>query len=217
MKLVEANDATAVETTIERAMKEYCSTVAAAADDRGKKLAGHVEAALAAVKVLSTMRGIGPATASLLAAVHCPDECIFFSDEAYAWLVGGGPLYSQPQKYNMQEYESVARAMVQLRRRLPVEYGAQDIEQVAYVLMYDRKTQPASAAPPAAATTATVKNVAKGAAARAKAPTSKAVKEAKSTQAKQSQESRKRKERPAETDEASSKNVRRSSRHKSSS
>jgi hypothetical protein len=36
------------------------------------------------------LKGIGPATGSLLLAVHDPENVIFFSDEAYSWLVNGG-------------------------------------------------------------------------------------------------------------------------------
>ncbi|CAK7215515.1 hypothetical protein SCUCBS95973_002501 [Sporothrix curviconia] len=140
MKLVESNSPEAVEELAKEAVSKYRSKVAETKG--GVRLAGHVEAALAAIKVLSAMKGIGPATASLLAAVHFPKECIFFGDEAYAWLAGG-PSHAAPSKYNIKEYEGVARGMVQLLQRLPGEYGAQDVEQVAYVLMYDKK-QPAA-------------------------------------------------------------------------
>ncbi|CAK7197371.1 hypothetical protein SEUCBS139899_000017 [Sporothrix eucalyptigena] len=134
MKLVESNSPAVVKKTVEDAVKAYRSTA-----DKKKG----VEAALDAVKILSTLKGIGPATASLLAAVHFPKECIFFSDEAYAWLCGGAS-HSAPSKYNAKEYEEVARGMVKLLQRLPDEYGAQDVEQVAYVVMHDKKTQPAA-------------------------------------------------------------------------
>ncbi|CAK7228248.1 hypothetical protein SBRCBS47491_006841 [Sporothrix bragantina] len=202
MKLVESNSESAVEATVEEAVAKYRSTVAEIKG--GVKLSGHVEAALAAVKVLSTMRGIGPATASLLAAVHFPKECIFFSDEAYAWLAGGSS-HSPPSKYNIKEYEDVARGMVQLLRRLPDEYGAQDVEQVAYVLMYDKTAPLAGKSKEAAKEPAPAKALKKETAPPAKL-----------TAAKQSQESKKRKVPPTEAAVSSSDSVRRSSRHKSS-
>lgn len=138
MKLVESNSPAVVKKTVEDAGKAYRDAVGRKGQTGPKKLAGHPEAALSAVKILCNLKGIGPATASLLVAVHFPNEAIFFSDEVYAWLCGGAS-HSPPSKYNAKEYEDVARDMVKLLNRLPEQYGAQDVEQVAYVVMYDKK------------------------------------------------------------------------------
>ncbi|KAL1903599.1 hypothetical protein Sste5346_000228 [Sporothrix stenoceras] len=123
MKLVESNPSQLVQDSIQTAMGKY---------------AGHKFSAKRSVKMLCDLKGIGPATASLLVAAHYPKQTIFFSDEAYAWLAGG-PSYNPPSKYNHKEYEDLMDASWQLIQRLPEEYGAQDIEQVAFVIMYDKK------------------------------------------------------------------------------
>ncbi|CAK7269510.1 hypothetical protein SEPCBS57363_003636 [Sporothrix epigloea] len=158
MKLVSSNDDQSTKTLIETAVTTYRTIVVEKlAESKGShKLTGHVEAALAAVKDVSALKGVGPATASLLMAVHFPKTCIFFSDEAYAWLAGGSG-HSAPSKYNLKEYGDVAQGMVRLLRRLPDEYGAQDVEQVAYVLMYDEKTKLAAGGQMATEATASAK------------------------------------------------------------
>lgn len=45
-----------------------------------KAFAAGVEEPLAATKVLTALKGIGPATASLLLSVYAPTEVPFFSD-----------------------------------------------------------------------------------------------------------------------------------------
>lgn len=85
----------------------------------------------AAVDVLTRLKGIGPATASLLLAVHDPDKVIFFADEAFYWLCSNGRKDSI--KYNTKEYKELCQKAQDLAERLDVK--AVDIERVAYVLM----------------------------------------------------------------------------------
>ncbi|CAH0014416.1 unnamed protein product [Clonostachys rhizophaga] len=77
------------------------------------------------------LKGIGPATASLLLSVHDPEHVIFFSDEAFYWLCaqGGKPSI----KYNVKEYQELCQHAEALSGRLGV--SATDIEKVAFVLM----------------------------------------------------------------------------------
>ncbi|OAA49685.1 hypothetical protein ISF_09388 [Cordyceps fumosorosea ARSEF 2679] len=115
-------------------------TIAAAI--RNYRASSDVDAALAA---LAKLRGIGPATASLLLSVHDPERVIFFSDEAFLWLCGdslrerGTSKKAQRKKkqmtikYNKEEYAMLRRNMENLTKRLGV--GATDVEKVAYVLM----------------------------------------------------------------------------------
>ncbi|KAG7101276.1 hypothetical protein HYQ44_018937 [Verticillium longisporum] len=74
MKLVTSNDSSAVSQTIQDGISTFEKT-----SDVAKALA-----------TLAKLKGIGPATASLLLAVHRPDDVPFFSDEAYYWLCNGG-------------------------------------------------------------------------------------------------------------------------------
>jgi hypothetical protein len=115
MKLVSSNDEQVVKDTIETTMKAYWAKPNASA----------------ALDGITQLKGIGPATASLLLSVHDPDRVIFFSDEAFYWLccVGGKP----PIKYNTKEYQELNSAAQKLVKRLGV--SATDVEKVAYVVM----------------------------------------------------------------------------------
>lgn len=90
----------------------------------------------AAVDGISKLKGIGPATASLLLSVHDPEHVIFFSDEAFWWLCCGGK--KDVIKYNTKEYKELNQSVQMLAKRLDV--GATDIEKVAYVLMKDERS-----------------------------------------------------------------------------
>ncbi|KAK3501226.1 hypothetical protein B0T13DRAFT_511241 [Neurospora crassa] len=115
MKLVSSNDTDLVQTTVQDAVKQY----------RDKSdISG-------ALGTLTKLKGIGPATASLLLAVHDPDHVIFFADEAYYWLCGDGK--KVPLRYNVKEYNSLCQRSRALSQRLGVK--AIDIERVAFVLM----------------------------------------------------------------------------------
>ncbi|CAJ2499973.1 Uu.00g028260.m01.CDS01 [Anthostomella pinea] len=115
MKLVSSNDEATVADTIEKAMANYWP-------DRD---------ASKALDAIAKLKGIGPATASLLLSVHDPDRVIFFSDEAFYWMCCGGR--KSPIKYNAKEYQELNVAAQVLVKRLGV--SATDIEKVAYVLM----------------------------------------------------------------------------------
>ncbi|KAK7430242.1 hypothetical protein QQZ08_003217 [Neonectria magnoliae] len=96
--------------------------------------------AQAALDLLTKLKGIGPATASLLLTVHDPDRVIFFSDEAFYWLCCDGK--KSPIKYNAKEYRTLRDTAEGLTNRLGV--SATDVEKVAYVLM----KQPGQSAKP---------------------------------------------------------------------
>lgn len=115
MKLVSSNDANTAEDIVKQAVDAY-------------KEDTDIQAAL---NVLTKLKGIGPATASLLLAVHDATRVIFFADEAFWWLCCDGK--QSPIKYNAKEYQSLCSAVDDLRERLDV--AASDVERVAYVLM----------------------------------------------------------------------------------
>ena len=64
------------------------------------------------------LKGIGPATGSLILAVHDPDNVIFFSDEAYSWLVKGGE--TAKILYKTSEFEELFAKAKELQNRLKV-------------------------------------------------------------------------------------------------
>lgn len=123
MKLVSSNDEAFVTDTAEAALDIYSKKPDASA----------------AIDALTKLKGIGPATASLLLAVHDPQNITFFADEAFYWLCNRGK--RDHIKYNAKEYKELHENSQKLARRLNVK--AIDIERVAYVLL----NEPASSLP----------------------------------------------------------------------
>jgi hypothetical protein len=115
MNLVSSNDPNLAADTVGEALGVYRDS-------------GNVAAAL---QVLTRLKGIGPATASLILTVHDPTRVIFFSDEAFYWLCCSGR--KAPIKYNAKEYQILRTRAQELAGRLDI--SATDIEKVAYVLM----------------------------------------------------------------------------------
>ncbi|KAI0473781.1 hypothetical protein GGR56DRAFT_550022 [Xylariaceae sp. FL0804] len=115
MKLISSNNAGTVEATIRVTMADYW-------DDQGTSNA---------FRTLCMLKGVGPATASLLLSVHDPDYSIFFSDEVFWWLCCGGN--KSPIKYDTREYLKLRPVSWELSERLNV--SKIDIEKVAYVVM----------------------------------------------------------------------------------
>jgi len=81
------------------------------------------------------LKGVGPATASLLLAVHDPEQVIFFSDEVYRWLVAGGNKISP--KYTAKEFEDIHAKVKSLQAKLKV--SPIDIEKVAFVIIKENE------------------------------------------------------------------------------
>ncbi|TVY87344.1 hypothetical protein LAWI1_G004741 [Lachnellula willkommii] len=86
-------------------------------------------------KLSAPLKGIGPATASLLLAVHDPDHVVFFSDELYTWLVADGK--SVQPKYKIAEFEALFSEAKALQARLHV--SPIDIEKAAFVLIKENE------------------------------------------------------------------------------
>ncbi len=114
-RTVASNDAEVTRTTIADAIATYRNNA-------------NTQEALAAV---GKLKGIGPAAASLLLAVHDPNRVIYFSEEAFWWLCCDGERRTirQPTK----EYLELNRKAREVAERLDVT--AMDVEKVAYVLM----------------------------------------------------------------------------------
>ena len=103
-----------------------------------------------AIKTLTKLKGIGPATATLLLSTYDPDNVPFFSDELYRYLhfeTGKGKGWDRKIKYTMKEYEELFSRKNTLLCRLEIKgkVTAIDIEKLAYVLA---KEATSSANPP---------------------------------------------------------------------
>ncbi|KAK0747838.1 hypothetical protein B0T21DRAFT_406414 [Apiosordaria backusii] len=122
LKLISSNEPKTLKETVQEAVAEY------------QKAKEHLHRA---IDILCQLKGIGPATASLLLAVHAPDNIIFFADEAFYWLEYNGS--QGPIKYNKNEYYQMALKAQALAKRLGVK--AVDVEKVAFVIMRDDQTQ----------------------------------------------------------------------------
>lgn len=131
MKLVKSNTEEAVKST----------TTAAFSLNLSKPDIAVVEKA---INELVKLKGIGPASASLLLSVYDSDDLPFFSDELLHFVNETGAF--SPTKggrsikiaYSIKEYRELFRKVHQLRDRLKHEDGnsvsALDLEMTAYVL-----------------------------------------------------------------------------------
>ncbi|KAJ4357673.1 uncharacterized protein N0V89_002249 [Didymosphaeria variabile] len=88
------------------------------------------------LKVLTKLKGIGPATASLLLSTNDPTLNPFLSDELFRWLmwdIPGKPGgWNRVIRYNVKEYQELLGHVNKMRTRLGVT--AVDMEKVAWVL-----------------------------------------------------------------------------------
>ncbi|KAI8934440.1 hypothetical protein NX059_009172 [Plenodomus lindquistii] len=90
-----------------------------------------------ALKILTQLKGIGPATASLLLSVLSPADVPFFSDELFRWCVWdepGGGGWKRGIKYTAKEYGMLVERVAELRGRLGEGVQAVEVERVAWVL-----------------------------------------------------------------------------------
>ena len=96
------------------------------------------------ITILSKLKGIGPATSSLLLSCYDPVRIPFFSDELYRylhWEEAKSKGWDRKINYTMKEYKSLFEKVTELRERLENDSGKQvstiDIEKAAYVLGKD--------------------------------------------------------------------------------
>ncbi|KAK0117973.1 hypothetical protein ONS95_012284 [Cadophora gregata] len=86
------------------------------------------------ISKLSALKGIGPATASLLLAIHDPQNVVFFSDELFSYLTADGKKIEP--KYTTKEFEAIfaeAQTVMSRLKCTPIE-----LEKVAYVLIKEK-------------------------------------------------------------------------------
>ncbi|KAL9099962.1 MAG: hypothetical protein Q9163_004603 [Psora crenata] len=101
-----------------------------------------------ALTTLTELKGIGPATASLLLSCLDPENVPFFSDELYRYthFESTGPKQGWDRKigYTMKEYNELFARVHALKHRLMNESGnsvsALDVEKAAYVLYSQRES-----------------------------------------------------------------------------
>ena len=106
-----------------------------------------------ALAELITLKGIGPASASLLLSVYAPAEVPFFSDEAFRWIMfdepvsgKGGRGWDRGIKYDKKEYEAYSVRVREVVERLRAgngengesRIGAKEVEMVGWVLGLER-------------------------------------------------------------------------------
>ena len=96
------------------------------------------------ISVLSKLKGIGPATSSLLLSCYDPVKVPFFSDELYRylhWEEAKSKGWDRRINYTSKEYKSLCEKVTELRERLEKDSGKKvspiDIEKAAYVLGKD--------------------------------------------------------------------------------
>ncbi|RKF83870.1 hypothetical protein GcM3_007044 [Golovinomyces cichoracearum] len=85
-------------------------------------------------KITKPLRGIGPATGSLLLSIHDPENIVFFSDELYRWLCIDGRKVSL--RYTIKEFEKLYEKSKNFMSRIqctPIE-----LEKVAYVFIIEQ-------------------------------------------------------------------------------
>ncbi|KAG6115893.1 hypothetical protein E4U13_002385 [Claviceps humidiphila] len=131
MTFVKSNNAQAAQATISSAIKAYRANIPSYLELHQDE---HANASQMALDILTKLRGIGTATASLLLSVHDPLRVIFFSDEAYWWLCCGGRK-DVTIRYNAKEYQLLCEKAAALARRLGGETQMVDVEKAAYVAM----------------------------------------------------------------------------------
>ena len=98
-----------------------------------------------ALNKLTVLRGIGPASASLLLSVCCPESVPFFSDEAFRWALtgadftnnAGGKGWDRSMKYDKREYAEYIRRVRGVMERLG-GVKAVDVERAGWVLGKER-------------------------------------------------------------------------------
>ena len=118
------------------------------------------------VESISRLRGVGPATATLILNCYDQTNVPFFSDELYRWVMWRAPPtpqsgvrppprglpvagtwgWAREIRYTVGDYLEIYPKVLELRRRLSEESGqvvrALDVEMVAYVLGTEAKPPP---------------------------------------------------------------------------
>ncbi len=127
-RLVGTNSASEIKNVTRDAFRSY--------DD-----AGATEGPQASLSKLCSLKGIGPASASLLLSVYEMDRIPFFSDECFRWVMYAddkkGHGWDREIKYDAKSYNAYFERVQELRDRLKEgdeTVQACDVERVGFVL-----------------------------------------------------------------------------------
>ncbi|KAK6355330.1 hypothetical protein TWF696_004440 [Orbilia brochopaga] len=141
LPLVSSNPVESLQATVEEALSmsppEQVAPQGDGADD--DKALAQVSAMM---KVLTKLKGIGPATATAILSAVFPDTIPMFSDEAFRWIMmedpGSSGGWNRKIAYDAKEYAEFFRRVRRLCRKLLFEgedtVNAGDIEKVGWVL-----------------------------------------------------------------------------------
>ncbi|KAI9727097.1 MAG: hypothetical protein M1828_007298 [Chrysothrix sp. TS-e1954] len=138
LSLIESNDAATVRETTRDAFSKL--PVGAASD--------FDKACLDTLDSLTQLKGVGPATASLILSCYLPDTIPFFSDELFRWIMDpcadGEVLATKGKtgwdkgtgeiKYSRKEYAALLLKVSNLRLRLGENCSVSNLEKTAFVL-----------------------------------------------------------------------------------
>lgn len=118
----------------EGAVKEATAKAAKtlSAVKEAKSPAKCLEATLLAMGQASELKGVGPATAALIASLYDPDNVPFFQDELFAWCVPERA--NDKLKYDRKEYSELFKRACGVRERLGHETGMVELEKASFVL-----------------------------------------------------------------------------------
>lgn len=86
---------------------------------------------ISALDRVCKLKGVGPATGTLVLSVFKPDVVPFFQDELFAWLI---PEHSAKLKYDKKEYGMLLDRALDIVLEKNIE--ADKLEKTAYVLMH---------------------------------------------------------------------------------
>ena len=86
-----------------------------------------------ALKDACNLKGVGPATGSLVLSISAPNVIPFFEDELFKWLV---PEHKTKLKYDKKEYGLMLRPALELMRSQSIT--AQEVEKIAYVVVHSQ-------------------------------------------------------------------------------
>ncbi|KAI9664582.1 MAG: hypothetical protein M1821_006028 [Bathelium mastoideum] len=130
LQLVKSNDEKHIVDTTSKSFERLASEATG--------LAGDIDGSLS---YLVRLKGVGPATASLILSCYDQNNVPFFSDELYRWLHwerGTGKGWDRKLKYTIREYQSMyekAQSCLQrLERESEKRVTSLSLEKAAYVL-----------------------------------------------------------------------------------
>jgi hypothetical protein len=137
LSLVASNADTSINSLTSTVFHSYYSSIDSSSESHASDIPSFVSR-------LTALKGVGPATASLILSTVDPERVPFFGDELFRWAMWDTPAPSSKGPagttkgwkrkigYNAKEYVQLVDVVEQVRTRLGV--GVDEIERVAFVL-----------------------------------------------------------------------------------